>query len=276
MSTDLVLADDAAPHVRRLTLNRPDKRNALSNPLRGQLFTLLRQADADRGVHVIVIRGAGPSFCAGYDLAQDSTQDLPQHQAILDGFWSRSVVAGWFEMWDYATPVIGQVHGHCLAGGTELAAACDLLYVAEDANIGYPPVRMMSPPDMAWQPWYLGARQAMYAVLTGDGISGVEAVQHGFANAAFSAADLDREVLAVAERVAKVPKDLLALNKRSVHRSMEVMGIRTAVRAGADIQALGFHQPSARAYLKKLAQDLNAALDERDTPFGDYRGGREP
>ena len=268
----LVEADDPRPRVRRLTLNRPEKRNALSNDLRGELFTLLRAADADGDVSVVVIRGAGPAFSAGYDLsAEGGAQPLPRHTARADGFWPRHLVDGWFEMWDYATPLIAQVHGYCLAGGTELATACDLVYVATDAKIGYPPVRMMSPPDMAWQPWLLGMRRAMEALLTGDAMSGEEAVEAGFANRAFAADELEAAVLDIAERVALVPPELLALNKRVVHRAMEAMGMRAGLRATTELQALGFHQRPAREYSQRLAADLKGALDERDGKFGDYR-----
>ena len=172
-----------------------------------------------------------------------------------------------------ATPLIAQVHGYCLAGGTELATACDLVYVAEDAQIGYPPVRLMSSPDMAWHPWLLGWRRAMEAMLTGDSMSGTEAVAAGFANRAFPAAELDEAVLAIAVRVAKVPPDLQALNKRVVHRAMEGMGMRDAMRATADINALGFHQRSSRAYFTQLRAGVTEALDARDGQFGDYRTG---
>ncbi len=267
----LVIVDDPRPAVRRLTLNRPDKRNALSNALRGELFAALREADATRSVHAIVIRGAGPCFSAGYDLAQDPSEPLPWPISKADGAWARHVVHGWFEMWDMATPLIAQVHGYCLAGGTELASACDLVYVATDAQIGYPPVRLMSPPDMAWQPWLLGMRRAMEAILTGDSMSGVEAVEAGFANRSFAADELDDAVLEMAERVAKVPPDLQALNKRVVHRAMEAMGIRDGIRATADLQALGFHQRSSREYMGRFAEGVTAALDARDAAFGDYR-----
>ena len=128
------------------------------------------------------------------------------------------------------------MHGYRLAGGTELATACDLVYVAEDAQIGYPPVRLMSSPDMAWHPWLLGWRRAMEAMLTGDSMSGTEAVAAGFRQPRLPAAELDEDVLAIAARVARVPPDLQALNKRVVHRAMEGMGMRDAMRATADIQ----------------------------------------
>lgn len=275
-SDQLVLSDDPAPGVRRLTLNRPAKRNALSNALRSQLFDHLRAGDVDASVRVMIIRGAGSCFSAGYDLAQDPSEPLPRHTAYVDGFWSRHVVEGWFEMWDYATPVIAQVHGYCLAGGSELAAAADLLYVADDSRIGYPPVRLMSPPDMTWQPWFMGMRRAMEAMLTGDSMSGVEAVEAGFANRSYPPGELDDAVLAIAERVAKIPGDLLALNKRVVHRAMDVMGVRAGIRATADIQALGFHQAASKNYLQQLAgPSLTEAISARDAPFNDYRTAKE-
>ena len=271
MAEPLVLSDDPRPRVRRLTLNQPEKRNALSNELRRQLFDDLRRGDADPDISVILIRGAGSCFSAGYDLAQSPEEPPARHAAAVDGWWSRHVVEGWFEIWDYATPVVASVHGWCLAGGTELATACDLVHVAEDAVIGYPPVRLMSPPDMTWQPWLLGLRRAMEAVLTGDAMTGAEAVQAGFANRAHPAAELDDAVLDVAARIALVPLELLALNKRAVHRAMDAMGIRTGIRAGADIQALGFHQPTSQATFRRLAEGVTDALEERDRQFGDYR-----
>jgi enoyl-CoA hydratase len=272
VTDDVLLIDEPAPKVRRLTLNRPEKRNALNDALRGALFDALRAGDRDRNVSVMIVRGAGSCFSAGYDLGSRNTGVERSIATSADGWWSRHVVNNWFEMWDMATPIIGQVHGYCLAGGSELATACDLVYVAEDAQIGYPPVRLMSPPDMQWQTWLMGLRRGMEALLTGDSMSGTDAVDAGFANRAFPLADLDAAVLAVAERVAKVPPDLLALNKRVAHRAMEAMGIRNGMRATADIQALGFHQPASRDYLASFAsKGVSAALSDRDRAFGDYR-----
>lgn len=268
---EVVLVDDPRPKVRRLTLNRPAKRNALNDALRGRLFDELRRADHDPAVSVIVIRGAGPCFSAGYDLGSPNT-DVERSTAPADGWWSRHVVGNWFEMWDMPTPIIGQVHGYCLAGGTELAAACDLVYVAEDAQIGYPPVRLMSPPDMQWQTWLMGLRRGMEALLTGDAMSGTEAVEAGMANRAHPAEELDDAVLVMAERVARIPPDLLALNKRAAHRAMEAAGIRSGIRATADIQAMGFHQRSSKEYMRSFAEKgVSEALSDRDRSFGDYR-----
>ena len=181
------------------------------------------------------------------------------------------MVEGAFRIWDLAKPVIAQVHGWCLAGGSELATSCDLVYVAEDAQIGYPPVRSMSPPDNQFHPWLCGMRPAMEMMLTGDALSGIEAVRVGFANRAFPSEHLDREVLAMAERVANIPTDIQQMNKRSVHRAMEIMGLRAAIRAGTEIQALALSTATSKDAFAQFRDSVTKALDARDTDFADYR-----
>lgn len=273
-ASDVLLAEDAAPGVRRLTMNRPQKRNALNNALRGAIFAALEAAERDPTIRVTILRGAGPCFSAGYDLSADNSRDQPYYTAGGAGQWARHVVEGWFRIWDLAKPVIAQVHGYCLAGGSELATSCDLVYVAEDAQIGYPPVRLMSPPDMQFHPWLVGMRQAMESMLTGDAMSGRDAAAKGFANRAFPAVELDRAVLAIAERVAKIPTELQQLNKRAVHRAMEIMGARAAMRAGTEIQALAFTTEASRAYMQQFHRDgssVGEVLSRRDAGFADYR-----
>jgi enoyl-CoA hydratase len=267
----ILLTDDPAPHVRRITLNRPAKRNALSNALRAAIFEALEAGDADPGVRVMILRGAGKCFSSGYDLA--GTGALPYHTAGGQGQWARHVVEGCFRVWDLAKPVIAQVHGWCLAGGSELAVACDLVYVAEDAQIGYPAVRTMSPPDNQYHAWLMGMRPAMEMMLTGDAMSGLEAVRLGFANRAYAEPELEAAVLAMAERIAQVDPELAQLNKRLVHRQMEAMGLRAGLRAGTDLHALGWHTPASRAYMGKLREGVKEALTARDAAFGDYRTG---
>ena len=269
-----LVVDDPRPRVRRLTLNRPEKRNALNNRLRGELLEALRAADADPEVSVSIVRGAGPCFSAGYDLSADNRVDQPYYSPGGPGQWSRHVVEGWFTIWDLAKPVIAQVHGYCLAGGSELATACDVVFAAEDAQIGYPAVRLMSPPDMQYHPWLVGMRRAMELMLTGDAMSGREAAEWGFATRAFPAAELEARTLEFAERAAKIPTELQQLNKRTVHRAMEIMGARAAMRAGTEIQALAFTTEASRAYLAQFRRDgasVREQLDRRDSAFGDYR-----
>ena len=266
-----ILVDDPRPRVRRVTLHRPAQRNPLSNELRAELFHALEMADRDPEIRVIVIRGAGPCFSAGYDLKSDVAEGQPFYTAGGLGNWPRHVVEGFFRIWDLAKPVIAQVHGYCLAGGTELATACDLVYVAEDAQIGYPVVRSISPPDNQFFPWLLGLRRAMELMLTGDAMSGIEAVESGFANRAFPASELEAAVLEIAERVAKTPTDLQQINKRAVHRQMDAMGIRSALRAGTEMQELATHTATTRAHLSEIRKGLTEALTKRDREFGDYR-----
>ncbi len=274
----VLLIDEPAPGIRRLTMNRAEKRNALDNPLRKAILEALVDADRDPEVKVSILRGAGPSFCSGYDLSANNAVDQPYYTAGGPGAWARHVVEGWMKIWDLAKPVIAQVHGHCLAGGSELATCCDLVYVAEDANIGYPPVRLMSPPDNQFHPWLMGMRNAMEMMLTGDGISGIEAAQKGFANRAFPAASLDEEVLKIAARVALIPTELNQINKRSVHRAMEAQGLRAAIRAGTELQALAFTTQASleyRAQFKRDGKSVSSVLSQRDKAFGDYREKKE-
>jgi enoyl-CoA hydratase len=271
MSEDLVLIDAPAEGIRRITLNRPNKRNALSNSLRRELFEALWEGDADRDVRVMIIRGAGPCFSAGYDLTPKKDDPFPFYSAGGDGYWPRNVVKGWFEIWDLAKPVIAQVHGYCLAGGSELATGCDVVYVAEDATIGYPAIRTMSTADMQFHPWLMGMRTAMEQLLTGDPMTGVEAAQYGWATRAFPAEELEAKTIEMALRLAKLPADLLQINQRTVHRAMDVMGMRAAIRYGSELTALGLHQRSSKEFLKAMVEGkLAESLDKQNKPFNDY------
>ena len=272
MADDVILVDEPASGVRRITLNRPGKRNALNHPLRGAILEALVAHDTDPDVRVTIIRGAGTCFSAGYDLGGGSDgHELPFPTTPGEGQWPRHVVDGWMGIWDLAKPVIAQVHGWCLAGGSELATGCDLVYVAEDARMGYPAVRF-GVPDMHFHAWFLGMRRAMEMMITGDAITGVEAVAEGWANAAFHVDELDEAVLAVAGRVASLAPEVVQLNKRAVHRQMEYMGMRAGLRAGTELCALGTHSAAMADFLEKArGGGLTDALQARDQPFGDYR-----
>ena len=210
-----ILTDDPHPRVRRITLNRPEKRNALNHQLRGELMSALQAGDRDPEVRVMIIRGAGKCFSAGYELGDGNAgQELPYFTAGGDGQWPRHVVDGWMGIWDLSKPVIAQVHSYCLAGGSELATGCDLVYVAEDAQIGYPAVRF-GVPDMQFHSWLVGMRRAMEMMVTGDPISGIEAEQLGWATRAYPEAELEARVLEMAERISQLPPDIVQLNKRT-------------------------------------------------------------
>ena len=253
-----ILVDSPAEFVRRITLNRPEKRNAISTPLRVALLEQLRAHDGDADVRVTIVRGAGPCFSAGYDLSSSLMEGSPFYSAPGDGQWARQANDTWFSLWDLAKPVIAEIHGYAIAGATELASACDLVYVADDALISYPVVRVASPPDWQYHTVLLGLRRAMELMLTGDAITGEDAVRIGFANRSFPESRLDEEVVAIASRVAGVPSDLQQINKRSVHRAFDVWGARAAIRAGTELQALARHTETAQ----RFATDALSAAKE--------------
>ncbi|KKN41941.1 hypothetical protein LCGC14_0718370 [marine sediment metagenome] len=276
-SYKFIIVDQPAKYINRITLNRPEKRNALSNQLRGEVFSAVEKADMDPEIRVTIIRGAGTCFSAGYDLGSDLRKNRPWFTSPEIGVrsfsWARHVTEGWFRLWDMAKPIIAQVHGYCLAGASELATACDLVYVADDAQIGYPAVRSISPPDLQYPAWLMGLRGAMEFMLTGSSLSGKEAARLGYANRSYPAEELEGKVLKIAKSVANIPPDLQILNKRSVHQAMEIMGIRSALRAGHPFVSLAHYTKSNEEFMKQMysGEGLTKAFSDRDGKWGDYR-----
>eukprot|EP00397_Hematodinium_sp_SG-2012_P052637 GEMP01062337.1.p1 GENE.GEMP01062337.1~~GEMP01062337.1.p1 ORF type:complete len:277 (+),score=68.70 GEMP01062337.1:91-921(+) len=255
----VIRTDRPKPYVLRITLNRPHKRNALTPQMRAQLINELQLADKDPTVRVSIIRGDGKDFCAGYDvsfeLGTHSESYNDQFESPGENQFQRAAVSTVAFVWDLRKPVICQVHGHCLAGGTEIATACDVVYVAEDAKIGYPPVRAMGLPDTQAFPWLCGMRQSMELMLSGQAMSGAEAHRTGWATRAVPGKDLEAFCVKMAETFAKVPEDLQQLNKRSVHRAMECMGIRTALRYGTELQQLSSLTEPSKEFMRKFLKD---------------------
>jgi enoyl-CoA hydratase len=187
----------------------------------------------------------------------------PFYSAPGDGQWARQANDTWFSVWDLAKPVIAQIHGYAIAGATELASACDLVYVADEATISYPVVRVASPPDWQYHTVLLGLRRAMELMLTGDAITGEEAARIGFANRSFPSDSLQDEVLAIAVRIAGVPSDLQQINKRSVHRAFDVWGARAAIRAGSELQALASHTDTAARFRQNALATVKKTVKEK-------------
>jgi enoyl-CoA hydratase len=237
MSDDLVVREEPAPGVVRLTLNRPAKRNAISNELRRDLLAALREADRDESVRVAVIRGAGPCFSSGYDISAPLSEGQPYYTSEVGHQWARHVSEGWMSIWDLSIPVVAQVHGYAMAGGLELVGACDLAYAAADAQLSHPVVRIAGLPDFGWFASELSTRHAMELHLTGRVYSGAEAAQIGLVNQAFPADELEARVLEIAERIAASPPGVVTVNKRHVRLVQELRQARAGVRAGADLQA---------------------------------------
>ena len=266
-----------------ITLNRPEKLNALSNDLRGEMFHAMKEAEANREVGVIVLKAAGRAFSAGYDLTPapptseyvHPRSKMPDtgttHPAHYD--WSRHVLMANWTIWELSKPVIAQVQGYCLAGGTELASFCDFRIVAEDAQIGYPPVRAMGTMDIMWAPWHLPMTKAREFAYVGDSFSGKDMAQMGWATYAVPSADLGVFTERFARRMAHIDNNQLMYSKRSVNRQYEAMGIRTGLMSGTDVEAMSKHRPEAGEWGKHVREGgLKAALEWRDGPFRDFRG----
>jgi enoyl-CoA hydratase len=271
-----------------ITLNRPEKLNALSNNLRGEVMDAMREAEHDDEIGVIILRGSGRSFSAGYDLTPARAAgevDLVNPRSLLPETgtthpgqqqWARHVVMTNMTIWELAKPVVAQVHGHCLAGGTELASICDFRIVADDAQIGYPPVRAMTTMDMMWTPWHLPQAKAREFAYVGDSISGTEMARLGWANYAVPVDQLGDFTEKFARRMAHIDNEMLMYSKRAVNRQYESMGFREGLASGTEIQGLSALRPAASEWGRHVTEDgLKGALEWRDGPFRDFRGAYE-
>jgi enoyl-CoA hydratase len=264
----------------RITLNQPKRRNALSYALLAEFADALWEADDDRAVHCVIVRAAGPAFSAGYDLAPAPTSARPDDgvkrrtgRGIDDDIWMLERQQRFMRtLWEMHKPSIAQVHGHCLAGGTDLALYCDIVIAADDANIGFPPLRNMgSPPNHLWL-YNCGPQWTKRLLLTGDTVSGTDAAKIGFAMKSVPAALLEAEVEALADRFALVDPALLAANKRIVNLGLELMGANTLQRLAAENDARGHTAPAARQMFADIGEKgIKQAVADRDAPFGDGR-----
>lgn len=262
-----------------LTLARPEAANALSMAMRAEIVRGLRAAESDSDVGVAVIEGDGTSFCAGYDLKEPygSASDRESRSAWvqdrnLAGWtdqFARSCLADWLTLWDLLKPVVAIVQGNCLAGGMELASMADIVFCADDARFGYPPLRAMSTPDVPFFPWKLSMARAKYLQLTGNSISGAEAADWGFVAKSFPAAVLRERAEAEIRALASIDSALLAANKHQVNQAYEMMGIRAHLS-----QNWSWHHLSGGVRLRRgeffevaAASGLKAALEWMNGPF---------
>ena len=256
-----------------VTLNRPEKRNALSAKLLQELHEALLEADEHNAVHCIVLRGAGPHFCAGADLSEYSSgrgEAYRGRQEIDDDVWRLEQGQRLrITLFDMHKPVIAQVHGTCIGIGTDLAWLCDMVIVAEDARIGFPPVRDLgTPPGSMWL-YHCGPQWAKRLLLTGDSVTGADAASIGLALKAVPADQLQAEVMRLADRMGLVDPHLLSANKRLVNLGLELMGARTVQRIGAEIDARGHLAPMAREFRQTMREHgVKYAFQKRDAAFG--------
>jgi enoyl-CoA hydratase len=262
---------DDVGRVRRLTLNRPDQHNPLTPRCIREVLAAVQEAEGDPGVSVIVIRSTGRSFSSGYGFIAEDTDpgDFPQHTSIEGDVTAMLALGdGWARIWNCALPVIAQVQGNCLAGGTDLALHCDLVVAADDAAIGFPPVRSMGvPPTNMWL-YNVGPQWTKRLVLTGDTLTGIEARDIGLVVDTAPADELDSVVLELAQRMALIGRDLLSANKRVVNMGVELMGRSQLQRFAALNDAIGHRSPEAKAFSAHMAEvGLRQAVKDRDAPF---------
>ncbi len=260
-----------------ITLNRPEKRNALSEPLQEELCRMLWEADEDNRVHSVVLKAAGPDFCSGYDL-QKYDQPVPDQvnykrgrAKFDDDSWHQERAQRLrMALFDMHKPVIAQVHGRCLAGGTDLALLCDIVICSDDAIFGFPPARSQgSLPSHMWL-YLVGPQWAKRLLLTGDSIRGEDAAKIGLVLKSVPVENLQSEVSALANRLALVDADLLSANKRIVNIGLELMGARTIQRMAAEMDARGHLAPSRDEFNETVrVKGLKQAVRQRDEPFGD-------
>jgi enoyl-CoA hydratase len=267
--------------IATITLNRPDKRNALSPGMRREIVTALKEAEQDDAVTVIVIEGAGAAFCAGYDMNSyaggDQNPERPEgwnHSPLYEswtGQFPRSCLRDWLTIWDLLKPVVAKIHGYCLAGGSELMSMCDIVFAAEDTIIGYPPTRAQSTPDIEYFPWKLSMAQAKYLQLTGNSVTGARAEQLGWIAKSFPADELDEQVMRELRPMAQIHPAMLAANKVSLNQTYDAMGFRAALQASVPWYVLArAFRPGGGEFQKMAAeQGLKAALAWRDQAFKD-------
>jgi enoyl-CoA hydratase len=288
---------DVAGRVARITLNRPERGNGITRRLVSELEELVERADLDPGVHVILLSGNGKGFCGGYDLVESAEghgRDAVDAAAPPGSPLDPSVIAAnhdpsraWDPLVDYAMmsrnvrgfmslfhcgkPVVCKVHGFCVAGGTDMALCSDLLVIAADAKIGYPPARVWgSPTTMLWA-HRLGPQRAKRLLFTGDSLSGAEALEWGLAIEAPPPSELDERTGALVERIALVPVNQLRMMKLLVNQALYAQGLHATQLLGTLLDGIARHTPEGYAFQARAAEaGFKQAVRERDEPFGDF------
>src|SRR3954470_19698770 len=273
MSTSVLHDVDGA--VSTLTLNRPERLNTITPQLISDLRDALEAALDDRAVRVIRLKGAGRAFCAGYDIGwgaevmEDSEGDRPWDPMADLRMMSRFVDA-YMSLWRSPKPVIAQVHGFCVGGGTDFALCSDLIVCSEDCRIGYPPARVWGSPTTSMWVYRLGLERAKRMLLTGDPIDGRTAVEWGLASHHAPIEELDALGLGLAERVARMPTNQLHMLKLLVNQSFEQMGLRVTQLVGTLLDGTARHTPEGAAFTQRGLDDVRGSVGDRDGPFEDY------
>ncbi len=256
-----------------LTLNRPDRLNAIDDVMPGEIRKAVDDANADDNVRVIVVQGAGRAFCAGYDLKQFAEGGVNERwrqpspwDPVKDYREMRRNTDDFFTLWRSLKPTIAKVHGYAVAGGSDIALSCDLLVMADDAKIGYPPARVWGCPTTAMWVYRIGAEKAKRMLLTGDTIDGTTASQWGLAIESVPADELDAAVEKLADRIAGVPINQLVMQKLMINQAFDNMGLQGTQLLATLFDGVTRHSPEGM-WFKKLAEEqgFHAAVEWRDS-----------
>lgn len=255
-----------------ITLNRPDRLNAIDDTLPGEIRQAVERANDDDQVHVIVVGGAGRSFCAGYDLKDFAEAETsrwsqgPVWDPIRDYRDMKRNTDDFFTLWRSLKPTICKVQGHAIAGGSDIALSCDLVVMAEDARIGYMPTRVWGCPSTAMWVYRLGAEKAKRMLLTGDTIDGRKAAEWGLVLEAVPGDRLDARVEELADRMAGVPINQLAMQKLMVNQAYDNMGLQGTQILATVFDGITRHSPEGR-WFKEFAEErgFHEAVKYRDS-----------
>lgn len=284
--------------IARITLNRPERGNALTLELIGALADRVEEADLDPRVHVMLLSGNGSGFSGGYDLFDSAEQMLeggfgegegpggsPLDPAVIarnhdpSGTWDPMVdyammsrnVRAFMSLFEATKPVVCKVHGFCVAGGTDMALCSDLLVIASDAKIGYPPARVWGSPTTALWAHRIGAQRAKRLLFTGDSLSGTEAVEWGLAIEAPAPDELDERTEVLLGRIARLPVNQLQMMKLLVNQTLYAQGLHATQVLGTLLDGITRHTPEGYAFQQHAAEaGFREAVRERDEPFGDH------
>lgn len=283
--------------VARITLDRPERGNGITQRMPVEIAACVERANLDPEVHAIALAGNGSGFCGGYDLVASAEGAMEEHAGVeappgsavepatiaanhvpntnwdpvVDyQFMSRNV-RGFMSLFNSEKPVLCKVHGYCVAGGTDMALCSDLLVIAADAKIGYPPARVWGSPTTAMWASRLGPMRAKRLLLTGDSLSGAEAAAWGLATEAAPAAELDARFERLLERVARLPVNQLVMMKLLVNQAVHAQGLAPAQVLGTFFDGIARHTEEGHGFVRRAAESgFREAVRERDQPFGDY------
>ena len=265
---------DVDGRVARITLNRPERGNGITLEMPRELAECVERANLDPAVHVIALAGAGKGFCGGYDLVAFAEQELPNHDPtqpwdpVVDWQMMSRNLRGFMSLFSSDKPVICKVHGFCVAGGTDMALCSDLLVIADDARIGYPPARAWGVPTSALWAFRVGDQRAKRLLFTGDLIDGRTALDWGLAIEAAPAAELDERFEALVQRIALTPINQLVMMKQLVNQALYAQGLAATQSLGVFFDGIARHTPEGYAFAERAMEaGFKQAVRERDEPY---------